>query len=732
MTDRSTLRLRILQVLVLSLLLTLVSRLWFLQMIAGDTFGAAAADNNVRTVVTAAPRGLILDSSGQPLADNRATLVVTVDGSTLSRQDDEGAAVLHRLATLLKQPYAELKARVTPCGPGVAKPCWNGSPVQPVPVVEDATPATALAIAEHQERFPGIAASFQPVRYYPHGSLAAQALGYLAPISPAQLKQKAFAGYTDSDLVGAAGLEAEYEHQLRGADGSRSLSVDRSGRVTGVVSEKAPQQGASLVTSISLPLQKLAQKTLQQGMAEARTGVDQYGRRNRVTAGAIVVLDARNSNILAMTSAPTYDPNVWTGGISQANYAKLTAPSAHDPLLSRATDGQFAPGSTFKLISTSAAVRSGFSTNGIYNCPSYVTVGNRQFHNYDGYSYGPISLHEALVKSCDTVFYPLAVADWQRDGGSTPPAGTHPKEIFASTARGYGLGRPTGVDLPSDAAGRIPDRAWLKSNWEARKADYCAGAKNPKFDALHREADAEFCADGYLMQAGDAANFAIGQGDVLVTPLQLAKAYAGLADGGTLHDPQIGRAVVSTSGKVLWRSKVTSDGKVPATPATQAYIVNALKDVTHAGGTAASSFADWPQASIPVAAKTGTAEVGLSKTGRQDTSWIATFAPAGHPKYVVVTMLEQTGGHYTSTMARDIYNGIYGVGRKSVLAAKGQVPATLPQLPQLAQLAPASYAAPASGVDGAGSAVLEGPYAVAPERRPVQTLLRTHPAAAGL
>lgn len=725
MADRSSRRLLILGVLVVSLLLTLVGRLWYLQIIVGHTFASAAANNNVRVVVTPAPRGLILDSAGRPLAANRTEMVVTVDGSALSRQPDRGAAVLHRLAAVVGQPYAELAARITPCGKGIPKPCWNGSPVQPVPVVEDAPPAMALRIAEHQEEFAGVAADFQAVRYYPHHDLAAQLLGYLTPISPGQLKQPAFAGYSDTDLVGAAGLEKEYEARLRGTDGTRTLSVDRAGRVNGVVAEKAPQRGDSLVTSLSLPLQQLAEQSLVQGIAKARTGVDQYGRPNRVTSGAVVVLDPTNGNVLAMASAPTYDPNIWTGGISRADYARLIAAQANDPLISRATDGQFSPGSTFKVVSATAAVDSGFDINGTYDCPSAITVGNRQFHNYESLSYGPISLHKALVKSCDTVFYPFAVADWQRDGGSTPPAGTTPKEIFAKTARGFGLGRPTGIDLPTEAAGRIPDRAWRKAFWEKRKADYCKGAKNPAFDALHRQADAEFCADGYLFQAGDAANFAIGQGDVLVTPLQLAKAYAGLADNGVLHEPQIGRAQVAADGHVVWHSTPKVDGHTPGSAATRAYIVGALHDVTRPGGTAYSSFADWPQSRVPMAAKTGTAEVGLAKTGKQDTSWVATFAPVDHPKYVVVTMLEQTGGHYTSDIARAIFNGIYGVGRKSVLAG-GTVPSALP-----AKI-PAAYALPLDPAAPAGLAVDGGPVAVEPDRlvlpgRPLEVRRRSAP-----
>ncbi|MGB9376511.1 MAG: penicillin-binding protein 2 [Mycobacteriales bacterium] len=682
MSDSSALRLVVVKVLVLSLLLTLGGRLWYLQVLSGGDYAQAAADNRIRELSTPAPRGSILDSSGHPLVRNRTALVVSVSSQTLAGQADRGAAVLQRLAPVIGISLTELRQRITPCAAGVARSCWNGSPLTPVAVVQDAPPKVALRIAEHQEDFAGVSTQFQAVREYPDGSLAAHALGYLAPIGPDALGQSAYAGYRPTDLIGVSGLEKQYEAKLRGTDGTQRLSVDHAGRVTGTVSVTDPVAGGDLVTNLDARLQALAEKALADGLATARKGHDAYGRPYRGTSGAVVVLNARTGAVLAMASAPTYDPTVWTGGISAAEYSRLTSPAAGTPLLSRAVQGEFSPGSTFKIVSAAAAVRGGYPINGTYQCPSSYAVGTARFRNFEGISYGPMDLRKALVKSCDTVFYRFGHEMWVSDGGLSPSPG-RAKELFAKTAQGYGFGRPTGVDLPAEAAGRIPDRASKKAFWEARRADYCAGAKNPRFDVARRKADQEFCTDGFNYRAGDAVNFAIGQGDVVVTPLQLATAYAALANGGSVYRPQIGKAVVGEDGRPTWQASPDMVGRLPIDKATLDYIRTALGGVTRPGGTAAAAFAGWPQDRVPVGGKTGTAEVGLTKNGRQDTSWFAAFAPADNPQFVVVNMLEQvgTGGAYSARVGRRILAGIYGLDGQPAIFPGGRIPTALPRAP---------------------------------------------------
>lgn len=665
MSERSALRLVVIRVLVVSLLATLGGRLWYVQVSDAGGYAHTSADRS-RTIVTPAVRGEILDAAGRPLVANRTEAVVTVDRAAVSGQRDGGQAVLSRLSQLLVVPATDLRRRITPCGAGVPRPCWNGSPLQPVPVRSAASPSVMLRIAEHAEDYPGVAVTFGAARDYPGQALAAHLLGYLAPISPAQLDQPRYAGYRDSDVVGAAGLEEQYDSALRGADGVRRVLVDHSGAVTATVSQTAPVPGGDLVTNIDARLQALAEKSLADGLVAARKGHDQFGRPYRATSGAVVVLNAGTGAVLAMASNPTYDPNVWTGGISAGDYARLSAPAAGGPLVSRATQGTYAPGSTFKVVSTSAAARAGYRLDGSYPCPGSFAVGTARFANYDGIAYGPMDLRKALIKSCDTVFYGLGYHLWQRDGGLHPAPG-QARELFARTAQAYGFGAPTGIDLPAEAAGSIPDRAAKEALWQQRRGDYCAGAKNPLFDAARRQADAEFCADGALYRAGDAINFAIGQGDVTVTPLQLATAYAALANGGTVYRPQVAKEVIGPSGAVTWRAKPASVRRLPLDAATMAYIRSALAGVTRPGGTAYPAFTGWPQGRIRVAGKTGTAEVGLTKTGRQDTSWFAAFAPADHPKYVVVSMLEQvgTGAANAAHVVRRVLDGMYGspVGR---------------------------------------------------------------------
>lgn len=655
-------RLRILRIVIVALLVVLGGRLWWLQVPDGQHYASAAADNRTRDVVTPAPRGRILDDRGRPLADTSAARIISVDSHALADQSDNGAAVLARLSTVLSTSADELRRRIRPCGKGVDQPCWNGQPSQPVPVDTHAPVAATLQIAEHAEDFPGVQASVTGQRNYPSGTLAAQVLGHLAPITAAQLASPQFAGATASDLVGSVGIEKQYDKALRGVDGVRSLAVDNAGRVTGVAAEKAAVPGSDLHTHIDANLQKLVQTSLANRMAQARKATDHYGQRYRADSGAAVVLDARNGAVLAMASNPTFDANVWTGGISSTEYARLQSAKAHQPLLSRAVDGQYAPGSTWKVVSTAAAIASGFPLNGTYNCPGEVTIGGRAFHNFESIAYGPISLRRALIKSCDTVFYPLAVADWKRDGGLRPSAG-QAKETFAATSRGFGFGAPTGIDLPRESAGRVPDRAYKKQLWADRKGDYCAGAKNPSFSDTRRTVDTQFCQSGYLLQAGDAANAVIGQGDVLSTPLQLAAAYVAIANGGTRWQPQIAASTSDASGAKTWTNKPKKTGSLPVDRTTLGYIRSALTGVPEKGGTAYSSFTGWPQDRIPVAGKTGTAEVGLTKTARQDNTWFASFAPADKPRYVVVTFMEEVGGHQTAEAARDIYSGLFGVGR---------------------------------------------------------------------
>ncbi|GHE47668.1 penicillin-binding protein 2 [Streptosporangium violaceochromogenes] len=654
---RTKSRLLVLQVLVVSLLALLAVRLWQVQVVRGAEFVAAATETRTRDVVVPAVRGQILDSAGRPLVRNRTRLVVSVDRTSLNRMRGNGKDVLQKLATVLNRRPADLRMRIRACGPGVTRPCWPGSPYQPIPIDDDVTTREALQILERQEEFPGVTAEVQAVREYPGSTAAAQALGYLQPITQEELDRRdGFkAVFSGVDLVGRDGLEAVYDRALRGVPGLRRVQVDRLGKVIGVERQVPPTPGDTLITSIDAKVQAVTEKALAEAMKSAPAADGAAG----------VVLDVRTGRVVALASAPTYDPTVWTGGISEVEYQRLLSGKAGKPLVSRAIKGEFAPGSTFKVSSVSAMLNDGYPLHGHYDCPGSYMVGSRAFSNFRGAGLGTLTLHTALVKSCDTIFYRAAYEQWLRDGGLRPRGKT--KEPMANMARAFGFGRPTGVDLPGESAGRIPDREWKKRIWEATKAENCRRAKtgypevargSSSRAAFLKQLAYENCLEGYQWRPGDAANFSIGQGDVLVTPLQLAAAYAALVGDGRLRSPRLGWALVRPDGTMVKEIEVPVVGRLPLSPTERAYIKGALSQVP-SDGTAAGAFAGFPMDKVKIGGKTGTAEV----YGKADTSWFASFAPADKPRFVVVVMVSQggMGGQTAAPAVRKIYEGIYGI-----------------------------------------------------------------------
>lgn len=659
MTDRSSLRLFVLRVVVVAILATLFGRLWFLQVYAGEDYTSAASANRMREIVEPAARGEVYDARGTPLVRNRTALVVSINRSTVVRQRDGGQAVLERLGAVLGRSADALRQEIRPCGGGVEAPCWRGSPYQPVPVAEfDAGDRTGLMkvlqIEEHREDFPGVAAQFAAVRDYPQGRLAAHVLGYLGPISPAEVEQPEYDGVQPSALIGRAGVEASYDSSLRGQDGTKRLLVDNVGAVTGTDGETAPRPGENLVLSLDAKVQKVAEDALQRAIDRAR-GLRARGSGDPLVAdsGSVVVMEAQTGRVVAMASYPSYDPSVFVGGVSSAQYAELVDESKGAPLVFRAIQGAYAPASTFKVISAAAAVQSGdYPLDGRFPCPSvYGPTGQR---NFDSAALGTIDLRQALVKSCDTIFYKFGYEQWQRDGGNDPVA--QPRDPMIAMAQAFGLGVRTGIDLPSERRGTVADRAYKQEFWEATRDNRCEGATNPALPEERRRANREFCQDGNRFRGGDATNFAIGQGDTLVTPLQLASVYAAIANGGRLLEPHIGRALLSPDGSVREIAPRVRSA-LPVSPELLGYLRDALAGVTQPGGTAAGAFAGSP---VAVAGKTGTGEVA----NKQDTAWFASYAPVAAPELVVVGMVSQggTGGTVAAPLVRAVYDGIYGPG----------------------------------------------------------------------
>jgi penicillin-binding protein 2 len=656
---------------------TLFARLWFMQVLGGEAYQAQAAEQSVRELVVQPARGLIVDDLGRPLVANRTSWVVSIDRTMLQKMTERAQrTLLHRLSKTVHVKVRKIRARTLLCGgPGSkAGTCWNGSPYQPVPVAEDIRQQTAISIMEQGEDFPAVLVDAQSVRSYPapFGVNAAHLLGYLSPITSQELDQAEARHDTSvhgASVVGRAGLEKSYDRYLRGQPGYKRVAVDSMGRVLGDSGEVDGSAGDTLVTSIDARVQGVVEKQLSQTIATARGTFDKVtGRNYAADSGAVVVLDAKNGRVVAMAGAPTYKPQEWVGGITSKQLKRLYSAKAHYPLLFRATQGQFAPGSTWKPIMTTGAFGDDMGPSTRLDCSGGFQVGNRWFKNYESASYGYIGFDKALQISCDTFFYRVGYHFWQKYG--TDKSDVHAKDPLVKTAKLFGFGKPTGIDIPGEASGRIADRKWKLAYWKANKAYYCKVGKQDGYDYLHVFAR-EFCAEGYEYRAGDAVNFVIGQGDTLVTPLQSARAYAALANGGTLYEPRVAKAIVAPNGRVIKRIPPKKVGRVKVSEDSLRYVDQALLG-TAKTGTTAWKFIDFPLDKIHIRSKTGSAEVH----GKQSTSWVASY----DKRYVVLMMVTQAGtGSGTSGPAvRKIWEALYGVHGTAVNTAKAALPDATP------------------------------------------------------
>jgi penicillin-binding protein 2 len=567
-----------------------------------------------------------------------------------------------------------------------------------------------------------VQADVETIRAYPspYGVNAAHVLGYLGPVNDAELKAQALrlilpeAKLQRTDLVGRAGLEYQYDTLLRGFPGVRKVNVNRSGIVTGTVSETAATPGDYLVTNIDARLQAVVEQQLLAAIYRARSQTETNGTPLRADSGAAVVLDVRTGAVLAMASYPTYDPSIWVGGITNAELKQLLNPINGEPLISRAMQGGYPPGSTFKLSSAAAGLRTGVGPSNLIPCPPALQIGNRAFKNFESESYGAITLSRAIEVSCDTVFYRIAYDNWLRDGGNHPIA--EPKDALINMALAFGFGSRTGIDLPSEASGRIETRQLLTDTYKNMKDVYCSRAKSgypevaktdPTRAAYLKAIASDNCANGALYRGGDAVNFAIGQGGTLATPLQLAVAYAAIANGGTIYAPQVGKGALKPDGSTvaIFAPKVV--GHLPLSQQI-AYLDSAFQGVV-TNGTASGVFVGFPLGTIPVAGKTGTAQMPGKM---QPTSWFASFAPVNNPEYAVVMMVSQgnTGAGTSAPSVRSIYEAIYGItgstiNPKAAIFPLGHPPVGLPVITRsgVAEISPgANPTGPAAASPSAG------------------------------
>ena len=644
----------------------LLGRLGQVQVVQRTAYaGPAAVSLETRTTVQPAVRGRLLDAQGEPLTDNTSSVAVTVERRVLVEATDGGRALVDRIAAGLDRPAQPLWERTFLCGsPGATPPpaCFNGSAYQPIPLAENVDPARALSLLEQPENYPGVGVVAEPGRTYPapHGVNAAHLLGYVDRASATDVTGSDGA-VTADETVGRDGLEAQYDGVLRGTHGTTSVAVDPRGVVVDRLATTAPVAGRDVVTHISAPVQAAAEQSLSQAVATARSG------GFAADSAAAVVLDVTNGAVVAAASYPAYDPKVWTGGITQANLDALRNPAAGTPLVSRVTGATMPPASTFKVVSTTAAAAMGVDLNGQYDCTSTFQVGDRAFANYESHDYGVLiaaAQHRGLVRH-DLVPVRVPVlaraGRTRRDrttartrssrrprptGSASGPASTCPARWPVGSPTGWGSARRGRTRRPQTcarAASGYPDVAAT----DPARADYLKALA------------VENCDSGWQYRAGDEANFAIGQGDVAVTPLQLARVYAAVANGGTLWVPQVAAATQNQDGSARTPIPPVASGTVPLTPEVRGFLVGALQGVV-TSGTASGVFAGWPQADYPLAGKTGSAEV----FGKQATSWFASFGPVTNPRYAVVVMVAQagTGASTAAPASRAIWDALRAAG----------------------------------------------------------------------
>ena len=690
MNNKSRLSLIVVQILVVSLMTALFGRLFYLQVAAGPKYREAALSIQSRDVVSPATRGLIVDGYGVPLAMNKAGLAITIDRIAIDKLEDKGVGVMKRLAVLLNLKYADIFQNTRLCGElpkGEKVGCWQGSRFQPIPITKSADPDIALQIVERSDEFPGVDAQPVAIRSYPSylNVNAAHVLGYVGPLTESDLLASNGKQYFRSETIGKTGLEIQYDSFLRGEPGIRTVIVDRKESITRESQNTQPVAGDHLVTSLDVRLQAATEKALKDAVLR--------GRANGYTSdsGAAIVMDVKTGRILALASYPTYDPNAWEKGLTIEQAADLFSEKKSVPALNRALQGLFAPASTFKAVSVVAAASAGYDLNANYKCPSQVQVGTRAFQNFDSKNQGTMNMKKAIAVSCDTIWYQIAFDEWLRDGGLRPKS--NPNDYFFKAAQAFQITEKVGIDLPSESRSRLADREYKKSWYQQNKDFYCnykERATKAQQTPFLLQLAAENCVDGDKIRAGDAVNFSIGQGDTVVTPLKLTQMYAAIANGGTIWQANIAKAIVKTDGTVIETFTPQKLGTLDIAASTIKFLQDSLREVV-VSGTGAGAFSGFP---IEVSGKTGTGQVfGKNPNGslKDDTSWFASFAPSKNPRYAVVMMVGQGGfGASTSGVGvRQIYEAIYGVSGNKIIPGAALFPEGKPPT-QLPKISPAT------------------------------------------
>jgi penicillin-binding protein 2 len=619
----------------LAMFAILFFRLWFLQILNSPKYVAEAASNgSIRSLEIPASRGDVIDANGDVLVSNTRALDVQLAVQRLPSSARARATEFHRLDHVLG--ISSRRRRCPVAVPGQTRPAIEHLATIPcdvaqqqaqipyanVTIKKNVSRAVQFYILERLNFFPGVQVEQVYERSYPLGTLAAQLFGTVGPITPSEYKSKdpRFSGASEQDVVGQSGLEWYYNRYLQGTDGADRVLVNADGNYVRTLKQRSPLAGHVLKLSLDMNLQRVGQAALQQSIDENAPG---HG-------GSFVAMDPQNGQIYAMGSLPTFNPNIFTKALSAKTYQQLNNPSSDYPLLNRATQSVGPTGSTFKPITATAALESGvWSLDQTYDDTGQFCLGGECRHNSGGVANGVVNLVQAIRVSDDVFFYNLgALTNSQRPQGGA----------LQKWARLYGIGRLTGVDLGGEVAGLMPSPAW-----RAQQNKYQLQCEHRQGQWKHYHGVCQI-ADGRPWSVGDNVNSAVGQGDDLVTPLQLAVAYAAIANGGTVVRPHVGSAIESGNGTVLQRIDPAPARHLNINPAYLGAIREGLHEAAQSpGGTSDAVFGNFHE---QVYGKTGTAQQVSPTTGVEvDTAWYACFVPASatHKPIVVVVKVEDGG-----------------------------------------------------------------------------------------
>ena len=567
-------------------------RLWYLQILSGDKYLAEANNNRVRNITQQAPRGRIVDRNGQVLVDNRKGYAVQVNPAKLPRNPHQRAQVLRRVATIVG-----LKPRAVVHD---VNKQFKALPFAEAVIKQDVTGPVFAYILEHQDEMPGVDVQQVYLRYYPHLAVGAQLFGTVGEVTAPELGQKRYRGVRMGDRVGQAGIEYSYDRYLRGIDGANRVQVDALGNLRGQLAVRNPQPGRQL----RLTLDQNVEQTGQQALAGQR--------------GAFVVMDVHSGEIRALGSSPSFDPNIFAKQIRESDYKRLTDPNNGAPLTNRATQSLYPTGSAFKPITSVAALESGVTTpdTPYTDSGSFTLGGGLVLHNAGKAAYGTLSLPRALQVSSDVFFYHLGAELFSAGNGT----------VFQKWAGRLGIGRKTGIDLPAETSGVVPNPTLVNNLFKKKLSDH-------------------------PWSIGDDVNLAVGQGFLGVDPLQLAVAYSAIANGGDIVRPHLGLRVEDAAGRAIqdFQSSPKRHVKIQS-PFRQAILSGLQAAAESPGGTSYPVFGADKGFPIRVAGKTGTAQKGLN---RADQSWYVCLAPYPNPRYVVVVTSE-AGGFGAQTAAPEV------------------------------------------------------------------------------